>query len=172
MRVAITILAMLLGAGPALAEWQDATATDFGGKKIPMQRTPGQGKISISGRDVSAALYLRCDNPYDNRSRYPSSDYWSAFVLFSEPVGSVQSPTSYSFDDGAAHKSTFMLNQGGTALFFTQQGEDDNDFIKQLARSKTLQISPDLAWAGSPTITFDTSGAAEALQQIPCRKKF
>jgi hypothetical protein len=172
LRVATTILAMLLGAGPALAEWQDATATDFGGKKIAMQRTPGQGKISISGRDISAALYLRCDNPYDNRSRYRSSDYWSAFVLFSEPVGSVQSPTRYSFDGGAAQKSTFMLNQGGTALFFTQQGEDGNEFIKQLARSNTLRVTPDLAWAGSPTIAFDTSGAAEALQQIPCHKKF
>jgi hypothetical protein len=171
LRVATIILAVLLGAGSALAEWQDATTTDFGGKKIVMQRTPGTGAISKSGRDVSASLYLRCDNPYDNRVRYRSSDYWSAFVLFSEPVGSVQAHTSYNFG-GAAQKSTFMLNQGGTALFFTQQGDEDNEFIKQLARSNKLQINPDLAWAGSPTITFDTSGAAAALQQIPCSKKF
>ncbi len=173
LRFAITIFAVLsLSAGPTLAEWQDATATDFGGKKIPMQSTPGKGAISISGRDVSATLYLRCDNPYDNRSKYRSNDYWSAFVLFSEPVGSVQARTSYSFDGGEAKKSTFMLNQGGTALFLTQQDDEGDEFIKRLARSTTMQIISDLAWAGSPTITFDTTGAAEALKQIPCYKKF
>jgi hypothetical protein len=173
LRAATPILTiLLLGAAPALAEWQDASTADFGGKKIVMQRTPGTGAISKSGRDVTANLYLRCDNPYDNRTKYRSNDYWSAFVLFSEPVGSVQARTSYSFDGGEAKKSTFMLNQGGTALFLTQQDDEGDEFIKRLARSTTMQIIPDLAWAGSPTITFDTTGAPEALKQIPCNKKF
>lgn len=172
LRLATIILAMLLGASPALAEWQDATETGPGGKKIPMQRTPGKGAISKSGRDLSATLYLRCDNPYNDHVKYRSSDYWSAFVLFSEPVGSVQAPTRYSFDGGQASESRFMLNQKGTGLFFTQQEDEDNEFIKRLAKSSTLQINPTLTWAGTPTITFDTAGAAAALQQIPCSKKF
>ena len=43
LRVATIILAVLLGAGSALAEWQDATTTDFGGKKIVMQRNSRYG---------------------------------------------------------------------------------------------------------------------------------
>jgi hypothetical protein len=172
LRVAIIILAVLLGAAPALAEWQDATETGPGGKKIVMQRTPAKGAISKSGHDVTATLYLRCDNPYNDPVRYRSSDFWSAFVLFSEPVGSVQAPTRYSFDGGQASESRFMLNPRGTAMFFTQQEDEDNDFIKRLAKSNTLQINPTLTWAGTPTITFDTTGAAAALQQIPCSKKF
>jgi hypothetical protein len=173
LRTAIIILVALLVAGPALAEWQDATETGPGGKKtIPMQRTPAKGAISKSGREVSATLYLRCDNPYNDHVKYRSSDYWSAFVLFSEPVGSVAAPTKYSFDGGQAAESKFMLNPQGTALFFTQQDDEDNDFIKKLAKSSTLQVNPTLTWAGTPTITFDITGAAAALQQIPCSKKF
>jgi hypothetical protein len=172
-RVATTIiLAILMGAGPALAEWQDATETAAGGRKIAMQRTPpGKGAISKSGREVSAILYLRCDNPYDNRVKYRSNDYWSAFVVFSEPVSSVEARTRYSFDGGAPAEGTFMFNPQGTAMFFTQQG-DDSGFIKKLARSSTLEIVPALAWAGNPTITFDIAGAEAALEQIPCHQKF
>ena len=65
-----------------------------------------------------------------------------------------------------------MFNLSGTALFFTQQEDEDNEFIKRLARSTTLQINPVLNWAGSPIITFETEDAATALQQIPCNKKF
>ena len=172
MRVTTIILAVLLGAGPALAQWQDATETGPAGKKIVMQRTPGKGAISKSGREVGSTLYLRCDNPYDDRVKYRGWDYWSVFVLFSEPVGSVAAPTRYSFDGGEATQSKFMFNQRGTALFFTQQEDEDNAFIKRLARSSTLQVNPVLTWAGSPTITFETAGAATALQQIPCNKKF
>jgi hypothetical protein len=171
LRVAITILVVSIGVGPALAEWQDATVTDAGGKKIVMQRTPGKGALSKSGREIGSNLYLRCDNPYDDRVKYRGHDYWSAFVLFSEPVGSVEARTSYSFDGGEQTHSTFMFNQRGTALFFTQQG-DDNEFIKRLARSNALQVNPVLPWIGSPIITFETAGAADALQQIPCHKKF
>jgi hypothetical protein len=166
------IIAALFGAGPALAEWQDATETTSGGKKIVMQRTPpGKGAISKSGREVSATLYLRCDNPFDNRVKYRSNDYWSAFVVFSAPVSSVEARTRYSFDGGAPAEGSFMFNPQGTAMFFTQQG-DDSEFIGKLARSKTLEVSPALAWAGSPTITFDIAGAEAALEQIPCHRKF
>lgn len=172
MRAVTTLfIAALIGAGPALAEWQDATETAAGGKKIVMQRTPGKGAISKSGREVSTILYLRCDNPFDNRVKYRSNDYWSAFVVFSEPVSSVDARTRYSFDSGAPAEGTFMFNPQGTAMFFTQQG-DDSGFIEKLARSSTLQINPALAWAGSPTITFDIAGAEAALEQIPCNKKF
>src|ERR1700737_1561824 len=67
LRVATAILAVLIGAGPAPAQWRDATETDSTGKKIVMQRTPAKGALSKSGREVTANLYLRCDNPYDNR---------------------------------------------------------------------------------------------------------
>ena len=171
MRVATIILAASIGAGPAMAQWQDATETSPTGKKIVMQRTPGKGTFPKSGREVSATLYLRCDNPYDDRNKYRGWDYWSAFVLFSEPVSSVEARTGYSFDGGEPAQSTFMFNPRGTAMFLTQQ-DDDNEFIKRLARSNTLQLNPALAWAGSPTITFETAGAAAALQQVPCNKKF
>lgn len=174
MRVATTfvIFAALIWTGPAPAEWQDASETAAGGKKIAIQRTPpGKGVISKSGRNVSATLYLRCDNPFDNRVKYRSNDYWSAFVVFSEPVSSVEARTRYSFDGGPPAEGTFMFNPQGTAMFFTQQG-DDSGFIGKLARSSTLQITPALAWVGSPTITFDTAGAEAALEQIPCNKKF
>jgi hypothetical protein len=172
-RVATTIIiAALIAAGPALAEWQDATETAPNGKKIAMQRTPpGKGAISKSGRDVSATLYLRCDNPFDDRNKYRSNDFWSVFVVFSEPVSSVDARTQYSFDGGAPAEGTFMFNPRGTAMFFTQQGED-TDFIAKFVKSNTLQINPALAWAGNPTVTFDIAGAAAALQQIPCHKKF
>jgi hypothetical protein len=98
--VATAILAVLIGAGPAPAQWQDATETDSTGKKIVMQRTPAKGALSKSGREVTSNLYLRCDNPYDNRVKYRGHDYWSAFVLFSEPVSSVEARTRYSFDGG------------------------------------------------------------------------
>lgn len=169
--VTALIIAALIAAGPALAEWQDASETTAG-KKIAIQRTPpGKGAISKSGREVSATLYLRCDNPYDNRVKYRSNDYWSAFVVFSEPVSSVDARTRYSFDGGAAAEGTFMFNPQGTAMFFTQQ-DDDSGFIGKLARASTLQITPSLAWAGNPTITFDIAGAEAALEQIPCNKKF
>ncbi len=169
--VAAASLAVLIDARPAPAQWRDATET-IAGKKIVMQRTPGKGAISKSDREVTSSLYLRCDNPYDDRVRYRGHDYWSAFVLFSEPVNSVEARTRYSFDGGEAAQSTFMSNRRGTALFFTQQEDEDNEFIKRLARSTTLQINPVLSWAGTPTITFETAGAAAALQQIPCNKKF
>jgi len=172
LRVAITILAVLIGVGSASAQWRDATDTDPKGKTIVMQRTPGKGALSIAGREVTANLYLRCDNPYDDHVKYRGHDYWSAFVLFSEPVSSIEARTRYSFDGGEATQSTFMFNQGGTALFFTQQEDEDNEFIKRLARSTTLQINPVLRLAGSPTITFETEGAATALRAIPCNKKF
>jgi len=172
LRVVTAILTLLIGTCPALAEWQDATETGAKGKKIVMQRTPGTGTIMKSGREIGAGLYLRCDNPYDDHVRYRGWDYWSAFVLFSEPVGSVEALTRYSFDGGEARQSKFMLNQSGTALFLTLQEDEDNDFIKRLARSNTLQINPVLSWAGNPTITFNIAGAAEALKQIPCNKKF
>ena len=50
--VATIILAVLIGAGPTLAQWQDATQTGPGGKKIVMQRTPGKGTALKAGRDV------------------------------------------------------------------------------------------------------------------------
>jgi hypothetical protein len=165
------MLVVLIGAGPALAQWRDATETGSPGKKIVMQRTPGKGALSQSGREVSSSLYLRCDNPYDDRVKYRGHDYWSAFVLFSEPVGSVEARTRYTFDGGEAMDATFMFNQRGTAMFFTQL-EDDNEFIKRLAKSSTLQINPAFAWAGSALITFETAGAANALKQVPCTKKF
>lgn len=171
MRVATIIFAASIAAGPAMAQWQDATETAPNGKKIVMQRTPGKGTFSKSGRDVSATLYLRCDNPYDDRNKYRGWDYWSVFVLFSEPVSSVEARTSYSFDGGESAQSTFMFNPRGTAMFLTQQ-DDDSDFVKRLSRANTLQLNPSLAWAGNPTITFDTAGAAAALQQVPCNKKF
>jgi hypothetical protein len=168
---ATIILAVLIGAGPALAQWQDATGADAG-KKIAMQRTPGKGAVSKSDHEVTSYLYLRCDNPYDDRIKYRGHDYWSAFVLFSEPVNSVEARTRYSFDGGEAAQATFMFNRRGTAMFFTQQEDQDSDFIPRLARSTTLQINPVLSWAGSPTITFETAGAAAAMKQIPCNKKF
>jgi hypothetical protein len=171
LRVATVVLAVLMGAAPAAAQWQDATEIS-GGKKIVMQRTPGKGTVLKSDREVTSNLYLRCDNPYDDRVRYRGHDYWSAFVLFSEPVGSVEARTRYNFDADEAKQSTFMLNRRGNALFFTQQEDEDNEFIKRLARSTTLQVNPVLSWAGSPTIVFATAGAAGALQQIPCNKKF
>ncbi len=171
LRATATILAVMIAAGPAPAQWQDATMTD-GGKKIVMQRTPGKGALSKSGREISSNLYLRCDNPYDDRVKYRGHDYWSVFVLFSEPVGSVEAKTRYSFDGGEPTLSTFMFNQRGTAIFFTQQEDDNNEFVVRLARSSTLQISPALAWIGNPTITFETAGAVTALQQVPCNKKF
>jgi hypothetical protein len=171
LRAATVILAALIGAGPAMAQWQDATETAATGKKIAMQRTPGKGTFSKSGREVSATLYLRCDNPYDDRNKYRGWDYWSVFVLFSEPVSSVEARTSYTFDGGESTQATFMFNPRGTAMFLTQQ-DDDIEFIKRLARSSSLQLNPALAWAGSPTLTFDTTGAAAALQQVPCNKKF
>src|SRR5262245_45638200 len=163
---------MVMMAAPALAEWQDATEAGPKGRKIVMQRTPGKGAISKSGREVSASLYLRCDNPYDDRTKYRGWDYWSVFVLFSEPVGSAEIPTRYSFDGGEAKDARIMFNPGGTALFFTQQEDEDNEFVKRLAKSNTMQVNPTLTWAGAPTITFDTSGAAAALAQVPCNKKF
>jgi hypothetical protein len=172
LRIATTILALLIGAGSAATQWQDATETDPKGKQIVMRRTPGKGAISKSGREVSSNLYLRCDNPYENRVTYRGHDYWSAFVLFSEPVSSVEARTRYSFDGGETTQSTFMFDQGGTALFFTQQEDEDNDFIKRLAGSTSLQINPILKLAGSPIITFETEGATTALRQIPCNKKF
>jgi len=172
LRAAAIILAILLAAGPAAAEWEDASATDSGRKKIAMQRTPGKGELTKSGRDVSSYLYLRCDNPYDDRVKYRGHDYWSVYVVFSEPVGSVEAHTRYSFDGGEATQSRFMHNKRGTALFFTQQEDEDNEFVKRLARSTSLQINPTLSWAGSPVLTFATAGAAEALRQIPCNKKF
>jgi len=172
LRVATTILALSIGAGSALAQWRDATQADPTGKRIVMQRTPGKGALSKSGRELTSNLYLRCDNPYDDRVKYRGHDYWSVFVLFSEPVSSVEARTRYSFDGGETTQSTFMFDQSGTALFFTQQEDEDNEFIKRFARSTTLQINPVLRWAGSPIITFETEGAATALPQIPCNKKF
>jgi len=172
LRIATAILAVLIGAGSASAQWRDATETDPKGKKIVMQRAPGKGAISISGREVTSNLYLRCDNPYDDHVRYRGHDYWSVFVLFSEPVSATEARTRYSFDGGETTQSTFMFNQSGTALFFTQQEDEDNDFVKRLARSTTLQINPVLRLAGSPIISFETEGAATALRQVPCNKKF
>lgn len=172
LRIAATIFALLIGAGSALGQWQDATQTDPKGRKIVMQRTPGKGALSKSGHEVSSSLYLRCDNPYDDHIKYRGHDYWSVFVLFSEPVSSIEARTRYSFDGGEPTQSTFMFDQNGTALFFTQQEDEDNEFVKRLARSTTLQINPVLHSAGSPTITFDTEGAATALRAIPCNKKF
>ena len=172
MRVATTILAVLIGAGSATAQWRDATETDPTGKKIVMQRTPGKSALSKSGREVTSNLYLRCDNPYDDRVKYRGHDYWSAFVLFSEPVSSVEARTRYSFDGGETTQSTFMFNQSGTALFFTQQEDEDNEFIKRLARSTTLQINPVLRWAVRPIITFETEGAARRFVRFPATKNF
>jgi hypothetical protein len=171
LRAATIILLLSIGIGPASADWQDATETTPPGKKIVMQRTPGKATFQKAGREVTATLYLRCDNPYDDRTRYRGWDYWSVFVLFSEPVSSVEARTNYSFDGGQGAQSTFMFNPRGTAMFLTQQ-DDDTDFVKRLASSQTLQLSPDLAWAGKPTLTFNTAGAAAALAQVPCNKKF
>jgi hypothetical protein len=172
LRVTTIVVAILVSAAPALAEWQDASQAEGRGKRIVMQRTPSTGAISRSDRPVSASLYVRCDNPYDDRIKYRGHDYWSIFVLFSESVGSVEARTRYSFDSGEAKESTFMLNQRGTALFLTQQEDDNPDFVKRLAASSSLQINPTLPWVGNPVITFETAGAPGALRQVPCNKKF
>ena len=172
LRVATAILAVLIGAGPAPAQWRDATETDSTGKKIVMQRTPAKGALSKSGREVTSNLYLRCDNPYDNRVKYRGHDYWSAFVLFSEPVSSVEARTRYSFDGGETTQSTFMFNQSGTALFFTQQEDEDNEFIKRLARSTTLQISPVLRWRGFRLSSSRPKAPRRRFSRFPATKNF
>ena len=83
-----------------------------------------------------------CDNPYDDRVKYRGHDYWSVFMVFFEPVGSVEARTGYSFDGGETTQSRFMLSRGETALFFTQQEDEENEFVKRLARSTSLQINP------------------------------
>ncbi len=162
--VSITLIATM----PVSAAWKDAPEKDqLTGKIVAMQELAASAPVHQFGRSVGVRLIIRCDNNYNDREKFKSEDYYAVFLLFSQQVGIGDVLVRYSFDGGTPTSRTFSLQGRGRAIFLSPFAET-HDFEQSLRTASKLRLQADLPWAGTPVFEFDTRGAADAFNRVPC----
>jgi hypothetical protein len=119
----------------------------------------GRGSIRQFGHSVTSQLLIVCT--YSKISR----DHHSAVLDFSEMVAIGDVQVRYRFDNGPVTDITLDFFSRGTSLQLMAGFYDD---LADLRTSSKFQVEVSLPWAGDPVIEFDTTGAAEAIDRVPC----
>jgi hypothetical protein len=156
-------------ATPAAANWVESASSDrLTGKKEIQFTSRASGGIRQFGRDVTAALILRCVNPYQDKQGHRDGDGYSAVIKFSERVGVAKAVFRYRFDANPVHSITATLSDRGDILFASWPRSVDTTFIEELRHSAKLRAEINLPWAGVVLVEFATSAADKAMNLIPC----
>ena len=155
-------LALLSGQSAAFAEWREQAAADrqTGTQAVTMTNA-SLNSVSQFGRKVSAKLVLRCIESA-GRVRQPG-----AAIVFSERVATEPVVTKYRIDNGPIRRNKMAsVQDGGVA-----PGLGWPELMAGLPTSSVLHVEFNLFWAGHVLIAFDTTGAKEAFNRIPCSHK-
>jgi len=76
------------------------------------------------------------------------------------------------FDTGLVHVGEMESHSGNQfSLLRGLVGSEFNLYWDEFKTSNKLRIQVGLPWAGDTVIEFDTSGASEALDKIPCEER-
>ena len=163
--------ASTLTSQPANATWKANSTTDpLTKEKHPYMSSAGKGAIRQFGHNVTSQLIIYCVQLPNQGVPYPSAD-----LLFSERVGVGGVTARFRFDTGLVHVremeashngNQFSLLTGLGGILIQYKGPFD-----EFKTSKKLRTEVSLPWAGDTVIEFDTSGASEALDGIPCDER-
>jgi hypothetical protein len=127
-------------------------------EKHPYMSSIGHGAIHQFGHPVTSQLIIRCAHPADGRTPYLSVD-----LLFSERVAVGDVKARLVFDKGPIHERTFGAFDSGNQFAPTVE-------VEELKETKKLRIEVRRPWAGPPIIEFDTTGAFDPLNRMPCKE--
>jgi hypothetical protein len=144
----------------ANATWKESSFTDALTKeKHPFMSSIGHGAIHQFGHSVTSQLIIRCVHPRDGSSPFLIVD-----LLFSEKVAVGDVKARLLFDAGRVRELEIGAYDNGNQFSVLFPGLDE------LKTSKKLRTQVSLPWAGDPVIEFDTTGALDALNRMPCKE--
>jgi len=164
-------LFVALGSQAANATWKANSITDpLTKEKHPYMSSAGHGAIRQFGRTVSSQLIIYCVQLPEQGVPYPSVD-----LLFSEKVGVGDLTARFRFDTGLVHVREMEASHNGNQFpLLTGLGSiliQYKEPFDEFKTSKKLRTEVSLPWAGDTVIEFDTSGASEALNKMPCDER-
>jgi hypothetical protein len=162
------ILVAALGPQAANATWKTNSTTDpLTKEKHPYMSSAGQGAIRRFGHSVTSRLVVYCVPLPNQGVPFPSVDLW-----FSEKVAVGDLKARFRFDTGLVHVGEMESDSGNQfSLLRGLVGSEFNLYWDEFKTSNKLRIQVGLPWAGDTVIEFDTSGASEALDKIPCEER-
>jgi hypothetical protein len=160
-------LVVALGSQAANATWKANSITDpLTKEKHPYMSSVGHGAIRQFGRTVSSQLVIYCVPLPEQGVPFPTVDLW-----FSEKVAVGDVKARFRFDTGLVHMREMGGSDGGNQ-FSLLRGLVGFEFgLDKFKTSNKLRIQVSLPWAGDTVIEFDTSGASEGLNKMPCDER-
>jgi hypothetical protein len=166
--VVLALAACALGSQAANATWKANSTTDpLTKEKHPYMSTAGKGAVRQFGHPVSSQLVIFCAQPPEQGVPYLSVDFW-----FSERVAVGGVKTRIRFDTGLVHEREIEGSDNGNQFTLLRRLRSDDGFgLDEFETSKKLRTQVSLPWAGDTVIEFDTSGASEALNKMPCEER-
>jgi hypothetical protein len=162
------IVVVALGPQAANATWKANSITDpLTKEKRPYMSSAGHGAIRQFGHTVSSQVIIHCAYPPEQGIPFPSVD-----LLFSENVAVGDVKARFRFDTGLVHEREMEALGGNQFRLLVGLGlvEYQSEF-EEFKTSKKLRAQVSLPWAGDTVIEFDTSGASEALDKMPCEER-
>jgi hypothetical protein len=164
---ALVFCALAITSQIANATWKTNSTTDpLTKEKRPYMSSAGHGAIRQFGRTVSSQLVIYCVPLPNQGVPFPSVDLW-----FSEKVAVGNAKARFRFDTGLVHVGEMESDRGNQfSLLRGLKASESNLYWDEFKTSNKLRVQVDLPWAGGTVIEFDTSGASEALDKIPCEE--
>jgi hypothetical protein len=161
-------LVLALGSQAANATWKANSETDpLTKERRPYMSSAGQGAIRQFGHTVSSQLIIHCAFPFEQGVPHLSVD-----LRFSDSVAVGGVKARFRFDTGPVHEREIRAGSGNQFPFLVGSGSDESKTsFHEFKTSKKLRTQVKLPWAGDTVIEFDTSGASEALNRIPCEER-
>jgi hypothetical protein len=166
--ISLATLIFALGLQEANATWKANSITDpLTKEKHPSMSSAGQGAIRQFKRTVSSQLIIHCAYPPEEGVPYLSVDLW-----FSERVLVGRVKARFRFDTGPVHEREIGAGSGNQFPLLVGLGSDESKTsFHEFKTSKKLRTQVKLPWAGDTVIEFDTGGASEALNTMPCKER-
>jgi len=160
------LVILVLCSQPANATWKANSVTDpLTKEKHPYMSSAGKGAIRQFGHTVTSRLVILCAQPPEQGVPYLLVVLW-----FSEDVAVGDVQTRFRFDTGLVHARGIKASSDNSRNQFTllRRGSDE---LEEFETSQKLGTELSLPWAGDTVIEFDTSGASEALDKMPCEER-
>ena len=161
---------LALSSQVANATWKPSSYTDpLTKEKHSYMSSAGKGTIRQFGHTVSSQLIIFCVPLPEQGVPFPAVD-----LLFSERVGVGDLTAQFRFDDGLVHVREMGAeshNGNQFSLLLDLGSVEYQSSFDEFKTSKKLRTQVSLPWAGDTVIEFDTSGASEALNKIPCEER-
>jgi hypothetical protein len=159
-------LVVALGSQAANATWKAGSVTDpLTKEKHPYMSSAGQGAIRQFGHTVTSRLVVYCVVLPNQGVPFPRVDLW-----FSEKVAVGDVKARFRFDTGLVHVREMESDSGNQ--FSLLKGLVGFEFgLDEFKTSEKLRVQVSLPWAGDTVIEFDTSGASETLDKMPCEER-